>query len=97
MFSKNCWINNSDEFELNRVLEGLLVCSGFTILGVIDYTFSPQGYTKIWLLGESHFALHTFPEESKTYIELSSCSRQKFIAFWNNIGLRSLDISIVSG
>ena len=34
---------------------------------------------------ESHFAIHTFPEENKTYIELSSCNEEKQIYFVNNI------------
>jgi S-adenosylmethionine/arginine decarboxylase-like enzyme len=47
--------------------------SGFTILRFVEHTFVPQGYTALWLLGESHAAVHTFPEHNRTYVELSSC------------------------
>ena len=59
----------------------MLVCSGFGILNFIEHHFEPQGYTGLWLISESHFAIHTFPEESKTYIELSSCNREMFERF----------------
>jgi S-adenosylmethionine decarboxylase len=32
-------------------------------------------------LAESHLAIHTFPEEGKTYIELSSCNERMQKAF----------------
>ena len=59
--------------------------SGFTILGKLEHFFEPAGYTNLWLLAESHCALHTFPEETKTYIELSSCSIDKFQRFWDYV------------
>lgn len=47
--------------------------------------FTEEGYTAIWLLGESHFAIHTFPEQGKTYIELTSCNPEKHDFFVANI------------
>ena len=37
--------------------------------------------TALFLLSESHFAIHTFPEENTTYIELSSCIKLPFDNF----------------
>ena len=48
-------------------------------------TGEPEGYTALWLLGESHFAIHTFPEEQKTYIELSSCNLEYYEFFKANV------------
>jgi S-adenosylmethionine decarboxylase len=36
-------------------------------------------------LSESHFAIHTFPEEGQSYIELSSCVFEPFLKFVSNI------------
>ena len=47
----------------------------------MDHHFSPQGYTALWLLTESHFAVHTFPEFGRSYIELSSCNLEFYQAF----------------
>ena len=35
----------------------------------------------LWLLAESHFAIHTFPEENKMYIEISSCVKKYYDNF----------------
>lgn len=75
------WVNTSDQKRLVRELEGLLTTSGFTVLNFMEHHFQPQGYTALWLLAESHCALHTFPEEDKAYIELSSCNAKMYIDF----------------
>ncbi len=59
----------------------LLLQSGFTVLNFIEHVFQPQGYTAIWLLAESHLAIHTFPEHNTTFIELCSCSEEKLNIF----------------
>lgn len=63
------------------MFDDLLCKAGFTILGVRAHHFHPQGYTALWLLSESHFAVHTFPEFGKTYIELSSCNLEYYQRF----------------
>jgi len=75
------WIERSDDVNLKKEIESLLVESGFTILNFMEHHFDPQGYTAIWLLAESHCALHTFPEENRTYIELCSCNTHLYVKF----------------
>lgn len=58
-----------------------LLASGFNIVDVVCHFFEPYGFTALFLLSESHFAIHTFPEENKTYVELSSCVDNPFNAF----------------
>ncbi len=55
--------------------------SGFNIRRQCHEFFYPQGFTALFLLAESHFAIHTFPECGKTYLELSSCVEKPFDAF----------------
>lgn len=59
----------------------LLEASGFTVLETVTHFFSPYGFTALILLAESHFAIHTFPEENKSYLELSSCVDGPFFEF----------------
>lgn len=75
------WINSTDEKIIKRYFDELLKKSGFTILNYQSHNFEPIGWTGLWLLGESHFAVHTFPEEQKTYIELSSCNYEFYEIF----------------
>jgi S-adenosylmethionine decarboxylase len=81
---KSIWVKCDDEQKISIIVESILKKSDFTILGTIEHYFEPVGYTKLWLLAESHCAMHTFPEETKTYIELSSCSISKFNIFWDS-------------
>jgi len=63
----------------------LLNDSGFKVLDIIQHNFLPYGYTALFLLGESHFAIHTFPEHNQSYIELSSCAELPFVNFIKKI------------
>jgi len=71
----------STDHQLKKDVEGLIIGSGFTVLKFVDHAFEPQGYTALWLLAESHCALHTFPEEQKAYLEISSCNSEMYVNF----------------
>lgn len=72
------WVSECNPDKLMEQYEGILRRAGFGILRVIKHYFQPQGFTALFLLCESHFAIHTFPEEGRTYIELSSCNLAYF-------------------
>lgn len=72
------WVSECDPEVLMAHYEGILRRAGFGILEVTQHHFQPQGFTALFLLCESHFAIHTFPEEGRTYIELSSCNLPYF-------------------
>lgn len=86
IWNKNGWVKEIDPTKLKNNFSELLGLSGFDILNFIEHYFEPQGYTALWLLGESHLAIHTFPEEQKSYIELSSCNEDYFLYFAANCG-----------
>lgn len=82
------WISKVNPNEIKEIFNNILVNSGFKILESVEHYFTPQGYTLMFLLAESHFACHTFPEESKSYIELSSCNElyyNKYVQFVENL------------
>jgi S-adenosylmethionine decarboxylase len=85
MHNFNCWINEIDSVLIKKKYENLLSKSGFGIISIQEKHFEPQGYTVLFLLSESHFAIHTFPEEGQSYIELSSCVFKPFLKFVSNI------------
>lgn len=84
IWNKNGWINEINPTELKNKFSDLLDISGFEILDFSEHFFNPIGWTGLWLLGESHFAVHTFPEENKSYIEISSCNEAYFTHFVSN-------------
>ena len=75
------WIKYSNDITQKEEIADLLVEAGFSILNYMEHPFEPQGFTALWLLAESHCALHTFPEEKKTYVELTSCNIPMFVKF----------------
>ena len=78
------WIDETNDKKLKENYTKLLINSGFNILETVEKKFEPFGYTLLFLLSESHFAIHTFPEKKTTYIELSSCVKKPFDNFVKN-------------
>ena len=83
------WTTETDPKVLDNKYRLMLLKAGFTIVNNCEYHFKPHGYTKLYLLAESHFAIHTFPEEGKTYLELSSCVDNQYNRFMALIGAES--------
>ena len=75
------WITETDSAKLENLFTKLLEDSGFVVVNYIEHFFEPNGFTAVWLLAESHLAVHTWPEHNKSYFELLSCNKQKYNAF----------------
>ncbi|MBO5843064.1 MAG: S-adenosylmethionine decarboxylase [Clostridia bacterium] len=81
MYNWQCWVKETRPDVLFARYESLLIDSGFHVVDTCIKMFSPQGFTALFLLSESHFAIHTFPERGKSYVELSSCVKMQFDKF----------------
>lgn len=81
IYNTRMWLTGTNENNIKKLINSILLNSGFTILSFVEYKFIPIGYTALWLLAESHCAVHTFPEDNKTYVELSSCNEKMQILF----------------
>lgn len=81
MFNYSEWVKDTDAAFLKTKYRKKLYQAGFSIISYTEEHFKPFGYTGLWLLGESHFAIHTFPEEGKSYIEITSCIKEPFEKF----------------
>lgn len=79
------WVDETSPAVLKDKFTNLLKECGFGIEQFTEKYFEPFGYTALFLLSESHFAIHTFPEEGKSYIELSSCVKRPFDCFVKKI------------
>lgn len=86
IWNNKWWVEETDPYKLRNRFSDLLALADFEIIDFTEHYFHPHGYTALWLLGESHLALHSFPEEGKTYVELSSCNEKKHLFFTANIG-----------
>ena len=81
MFHFETWLPNADETVLKEQLEYTIKAAGFTIVNFSEHAFPVKGYTCIWLLAESHVALHTFPESDTSFVQVSSCNQEKLERF----------------
>jgi S-adenosylmethionine decarboxylase len=88
IFLHSGWLSTIDPADLKHHFGLLLQVCGFEILHFVEHHFSPHGYTCVWLLGESHCAIHTFPEKNTTFFELCSCNEEKLLHFQNEIKAR---------
>ncbi len=91
IYTKRGWIQETDENKLVEMMEHLLNKCGYSILKYVSHSFEPQGFTAVWVIAESHLAIHTFPEANKTYFELSSCNREKNQHFFELISHNIID------
>ncbi len=65
-------LSNSLDFVENlgkAIVDGLKL----TVVKKIDNKFEPIGRTLIYILSESHLAIHTWPEYNTLHIDLVSC------------------------
>jgi S-adenosylmethionine decarboxylase len=46
-----------------------------TVLQRTGHQFQPHGYTLLYLLSESHFSIHTYPEHRSCYLDIFCCNR----------------------
>lgn len=90
IYNYQTWIATTDPVEIEASMEDMLNLAGFRILKKSTHHFQPHGFTAVWLLAESHLAVHSFPESGKTYIELSSCNAAKNRHFINLIARESI-------
>ncbi len=56
-----------------RFIECVNGLPGITVINSISHTFPGGGFTGLILLGESHAAIHTWPEHGRAWVELATC------------------------
>lgn len=75
IYNFKSWVDITDPETLRCSLQHLLDTTGYHVLNYIEHHFPNGGFTGLWLLAESHLAIHTFIEEGQSYIELSGCNK----------------------
>jgi S-adenosylmethionine decarboxylase len=65
-----------DASAMRACLEAGVVAGGFTLHELRVVKFDPVGVTAAAIVGESHLALHTWPEEGRMFVDVASCSTE---------------------
>jgi S-adenosylmethionine decarboxylase len=89
---------------LNNLLDLKLLCknicidNNYTILGELEHEFTPQGFSFVFLLSESHLSIHTFPERDYLAFDLFTCRSTDdstiYIEIYNEL-CKKLEASLV--
>lgn len=59
---------------------------GLTVINSVSHVFPGGGVTGLILLGESHAALHTWPESGLAWVELATCGDPEALPeFWRRL------------
>lgn len=69
-----CTYSLDDPKELRKTLSLLLKENGVHVLKTSSHIFSNNGATILFLLSESHFAVHTWPEKGLINIDIFLCN-----------------------
>ena len=89
-YNFDTWIPDLEHKKLVKYITDLLLSSGFEIIGFTEHEFQPQGYSCVFLLSESHLAIHTFPEDDSINIQLSSCVPDPFYDFIHKFNINTI-------
>lgn len=57
----------------------------FTVLQRTTHLFEPQGFSVMYLLAESHFTIHTFPERLYAAVDLYTCRQYEDNSVYHEI------------
>ncbi|MTI20537.1 spermidine synthase [Fulvivirga sp. RKSG066] len=93
IYNLRFWARDISPDLLKETFNKLLSKNEFTVLNFSEHFFPVQGYTAIWLLAESHLAIHTFPQHEWSYIELSGCNAHKTNEFKKSLYNSGLEIN----
>ena len=61
------------EESVRNALDSIVIMADLNKVNEVLHDFEPQGMSLVYVLAESHIAIHTWPEENYAYITLSSC------------------------
>jgi len=62
-----------DEAAIRACLEAAVRAGNFSLHDLRVVRFQPQGITAAAIVGESHLAVHTWPEEGRIFVDIASC------------------------
>ena len=63
-----------DMIQGRPLLEDIVRELELTVVSQTGHQFSPIGYSYAYVLSESHFTIHTYPEHHSCYIDIFCCN-----------------------
>lgn len=77
MVTADIWVHKMPDWDrLNWICEKALKASRMNVVDRVAHEFEPQGTTAVWILAESHMAIHTYPEENFMAVDVFTCGTE---------------------
>ena len=73
LLTLDLWLISEIKDEYLSVLDQY-VHKNFNVMNTAQFKFEPEGLTRVYILSESHFAIHTYPECNYLSIDLFICN-----------------------
>jgi len=67
---------NVDISQLMVYIEESIKHAKMNVVDVLHKPFDPHGDTVVWILSESHFSLHTYPESCYISVDCYTCGEE---------------------
>jgi len=61
--------------QMRQIVERVVKKSGLNVICSAYHQFKPHGVTCVYLLKESHLAIHTWPEVNYAAVDIFTCDR----------------------
>jgi len=85
------WLDDPE--AIRAALAEAVRAGSFTHHETVVVRFQPQGVTGCAVVGESHLALHSWPEEGRLFFDVASCSTAESVTR----AVRSMEASLPEG
>lgn len=90
------WLN---EYALNtksivKIVKAALKKSKMNVLDSATHDFGGGAFTGVWLLAESHFSVHTFPERMYVSFDCYTCGNEGSPIAAINSAIESMDVNL---
>ena len=72
LFFCNVDLLNDSTYVISSIKEAIFRANA-NLLEDVKYEFTPQGFTAIFLLSESHISIHTWPEKEYAAVDIFTC------------------------
>jgi len=67
-----------DNINLLKILDSITADLNLNVLNRIIHNFEPQGHSVVYILKESHLAVHSWPELGYLHFDLVTCGNKAF-------------------
>ncbi|HET9236225.1 MAG TPA: adenosylmethionine decarboxylase [Oligoflexus sp.] len=67
------WYSSFSEEIFQKKMD-IIVNQNFQVVQSVSHRFSPQGETRVYILSESHVAVHTYPEHRYVSVDIYICN-----------------------